>query len=160
MPRLIATLLPLLAVPLAVAQQQPAPVPAGSNWSRIQTLPAGTSLHINGKPHTTCTFAHADDDSITCTKSNKPVTYPRAGITSIKLAHRTRSTLVGLGIGAGTGALIGFAAGTRGGNDTFFGPNFLRGAVTAVGAAFGGVVGTPIGYFTDFTAGSPIYKAP
>jgi hypothetical protein len=159
MTRLIATLLPLLAVSLAVAQQQSAPAPAGSNWARVQTLPAGTSLHINGKPHTTCTFASADSDSITCTKSNKPVTYPRAGITSIKLAHRTRSTLVGLGVGAGTGAIIGFAAGTDNSNG-FFGPNFLRGAVTAAGAVAGGVIGTPIGYFTDFTAGSAIYKAP
>jgi hypothetical protein len=156
--RLLATLLPLLAIPCAIAQQQPTPAPAGSNWSRIQALPAGTSLHLNGKPHTTCTFASADNDSITCTKDHKPVTYPRAGITTIKLAHRGRSTLVGLGIGAGAGAIVGFAAGT-GGNNTFFGPNFLRGAVTAVGAVIGSVIGTPIGYFTDFTAGSPIYKA-
>ena len=56
-----------------------------------------------------------DADSITCTKSGKTptVTYQRAGITSIKLTHRGRSTLVGLGIGAETaGAIVGFAAGT------------------------------------------------
>jgi hypothetical protein len=63
-----------------------------------------------------------------------------------------------LGIGAGAGAVIGFAGGTSR-NDAFFGPNFERGPVTAVGAVIGGLIGTPIGYFTDFTAGSPIYKA-
>jgi hypothetical protein len=158
MTRLTARLLPLLAIPCALSQQPPAPTPTGSNWTRIQALPVGTSLHINGKPHTTCVFANADADSITCTKSNKPVTYLRTGITSIKLAHRGRSTLVGLGIGAGGGAIVGFAAGTNS-KDTFFGPNAFRGAVTAVFAVIGGAVGTPIGYFTDFTAGSPIYKA-
>jgi len=126
----------------------------------VQALPPGTSLHINGKPHTTCVFASADADSITCTKSGKTptVTYPRAGISSIKLTHRGRSTLVGLGIGAGAGAIVGFATGSSP-NDGFFGPNFLRGAVTAAGALIGGAIGTPVGYFTDFTAGSPIYKA-
>jgi hypothetical protein len=155
--RLLATLLPLLAIPCAVAQQQPTPAPAGSNWSRIQALPAGTSLHLNGKPHTTCIFASATDDSITCTKDHKPINYPRASITTIKLAHRGRSALVGLGIGAGTGTIIGFA-GTAGDKDKIAG-NAARAAVTAIGAVLGGVIGTTVGYFTDFTAGSPIYKA-
>jgi hypothetical protein len=158
MKSLFAGLLPLLAISCALAQQPPAP--SGSNWSRIQALPSGTSLHLSGKPHTTCIFASAEEDSITCTKSQKPITYPRAGITSVKLAHRGRSTLVGLGIGAGTGAIVGFAGASSGGSNSFFGTNFLRGAATGVGAVIGGAIGTPIGYFTDFTAGSTIYKAP
>ncbi len=152
----LVVLVLLLATACALSQQPPAR--AGSDWARIQALPVGTSLHINGKPHTACVFASADTDSITCTKSNKPVSYPRGGITTIKLTHRGRSTLVGLGIGAGTGAIIGFAAGTDS-KDTFFGPNAFRGAITGIGAVIGGVIGAPIGYFTDFTAGSPIYKA-
>jgi hypothetical protein len=147
-----------LALPAALAQQPVAPI-VGSNWSRVQALPAGTTLHLNGKPHTKCVFVGADADSITCSKSGKTksVTYPRAGITSIKLNHQGRSALVGLGIGAGAGAIIGFAEGTHN-QDGFFGPNFLRGALTAVGGALGAVVGTPIGYFSDFTAGSAVYK--
>jgi hypothetical protein len=59
---------------------------------------------------------------------------------SIKIPHRGRSALIGAAIGGGVGSGISFAAGTNG-KDTFFGPNFPRGAMTAIGAHFGGVVG-------------------
>ena len=149
--------LPLALCLLAATSANAQTPAAGSDWSRVQALPVGTGLHINGNPHTTCTFASADADSITCTKSSKPVTYPRAGIKSIKLTHRGRSTLVGLGIGAGTGAVIGFAAGTS--KDSFWGDNAFRGAISAIFATMGAVVGIPVGYFSDFTAGSAIYKS-
>ena len=145
----------LLCTALSAPSQS---APAGGNWSRVQTLPVGTGLHLNGKPHTTCTFASADADNITCAKSGgKSVTYPRAGIKSIKLTHRGRSTLVGSGIGAGTGAIIGFAAGTS--KDSFWGDNAFRGAISAIFAVSGAVIGAPIGALTDFTAGSTIYKS-
>ena len=132
--------------------------PVGSDWAKVQALPAGTALHLNGNPHTSCLFLRADADSVICGRQSHERTCPRAGIRSIKLAHRTRSTLVGLGIGAGTGAIIGFAVGTR--KDNFFGNNAFRGGISGVFAAIGGVAGAPIGYLTDFTAGSTIYKAP
>ena len=124
----------------------------------MQALHAGTALHLNGTPHASCSFLRADAESITCGHQSHERTYPRAGIRSIKLAHRTRSTLVGLGIGAGTGAIIGFAVGTK--QNDFFGNNAFRGGITGVFAAIGGVAGTSVGYLTDFTAGSAIYKAP
>ena len=156
-PRILAALTLCTAL---TANAQSAPAPAGSNWSRVQALPPGTGLHINGLPHTTCTFASADADNITCSKSGgKSVTYARAGIKSIKLTHRLRSTLVGTGIGAGTGAIFGFAVGTDHSHG-FFGDNAFRGAITLFFGTIGAVVGTPIGALTDFTAGSAIYKAP
>ncbi len=124
----------------------------------MQALPAGTALHLNGQTHTSCSFLRADADSVTCGRPSHERTFSRAGIRSVKLAHRTRSTLAGLGIGAGTGTIIGFAVGTR--KNDFFGDNSFRGGITGVFAAVGGVAGTPIGYLTDFTAGSAIYKAP
>ena len=124
----------------------------------MQALPPGTALHLNGQPHTSCSFLRADADAVACGRLGHERTYPRAGIRSIKLAHRTRSTIAGLGIGAGTGAIIGFATGTR--KDNFFGDNAFRGGVTGVFAAIGGVAGAPVGYLTDFTAGSTIYRAP
>ncbi len=132
--------------------------PVGSDWTRVQALPPGTALHLNGQPHTACTFLRADANSVTCGRQGHELTYPQAGIRSIKFAHRSRSTLAGLGIGAGAGALIGFAIGTK--KDTFFGNNSFRGGITGVFAAVGGVAGTPVGYLTDFTAGSTIYRAP
>ncbi len=139
--------------------QPSSPTASGAtSWSRLQALPPGTALHLNGHPHTTCSFLRADTDSITCGRESHERTYPRAGIRSVKLAHRTRSTLTGLGIGAGTGAILGFAVGTR--KDSFFGDNAFRGGIAGVFAAIGGVAGTPVGYLTDFTAGSAIYRAP
>ena len=131
--------------------------PSGSDWRGVQALPSGTSLHLNGTPHTSCSFLRADTESLTCGRPGHERIYPRAGIHSVKLAHRTRSTLAGLGIGAGTGTIIGFAIGTR--RDNFFGNNAFRGGITGVLAAVSGVAGAPIGYLTDFTAGSAIYKA-
>ena len=136
-----------------------AAAPAGALWSRVEALPPGTALHLNGQPHTSCRLRRADPESITCAKGHSDVTYPRAGIRSVKLAHRTRSTVVGLGIGAGVGAITGFAIGTNGG-DSFFGKNAFRGGITAAFAGIGAVGGVPVGYFSDFTAGSAIYKAP
>ena len=135
------------------------PTPSvGSDWTRVQVLPPGAALHLNGHPHTSCSFLRADADAVTCGHPGHERVYPRAGIRSIKLAHRTRSTLAGLGIGAGTGAIIGFATGTR--KDDFFGDNAFRGGITGVFAGIGGVAGAPVGYLTDFTAGSTIYRAP
>ena len=136
----------------------PSTPPVGSNWTRVQALPAGTALHLNGQPHTSCSFLRADADSVTCGRPSHERTYSRVGIRSVKLAHRTRSTLAGLGIGAGTGAIIGFAVGTK--KDDFFGNNAFRGGISGVFAAIGGVAGAPVGYVTDFAAGSAIYLAP
>ena len=158
----------ILAFALAPAMrgvsQQPAQQPAasvapeGSNWQHVQALPLGTSTNVKArKSHLSCALKSVDADSLTCTHG-KDTVFQRAEILTIKIPHRGRSTLVGLAIGGGAGAVIGFGVGTRSG-DGFFGPNFLRGAVTAVFAIIGGAAGTAVGAGTDFTH-STVYKAP
>jgi hypothetical protein len=154
----MALLLPALSAPTQQPAQQPAQPPAGSNWQRVQALPAGTSINVTARTsHLACKLKSVDADTLTCTHG-KDAIFQRSEILSIKVPRRGRSTLVGLAIGGGAGAAIGFGAGTNNSNG-FFGPNFMRGAVTAVFGVVGGATGTFVGGFTDFTK-STVYKAP
>ena len=154
----MALLLPALSAPTQQPAQQPVQPPAGSNWQHVQALPVGTSIHVNAKTrHMLCNLASVDPDALTCDHGKNAV-FQRTEITSIKLGHRGRSTLVGLAIGGGVGAVIGFGASTNN-NNGFFGPNFMRGAVTAVFGVGGGIIGGLTGGTTDFTH-STVYKAP
>jgi hypothetical protein len=145
---------------LPLSAQQAVSPPANSNWQRVQALPIGTSLHLNaGKRHQSCKISTVDADTLTCTSGKNPV-YSRTEITSIKLTRRGRSTLAGLGIGAGVGFVVGAAtAGPRCTQQQFCILDFGRGTVGSIGAIMLGFVGAPIGYFTDFTR-STIYKMP
>jgi hypothetical protein len=154
----MALLLPALSAPTQQPAQQPAQPPAGSNWQRVQALPAGTSINVTARTsHLACKLKSVDADTLTCTHG-KDAIFQRSEILSIKVPRRGRSTLVGLAIGGGAGAAIGFGAGTNNSNG-FFGPNFMRGAVTAVFGVGGGIIGGLIGGTTDFTR-STVYKAP
>ena len=94
----------------------------------------------------------ADDTSIICSHRGKPETVAKSDISSIKLARRGRSTLVGAGIGAGAGAIIGAAADH--GNDAFDFKREVIGGLAILGAA----VGAGIGAATDFVP-STIFRA-
>jgi len=134
-----------------------------SDWHNVQILPAGTSIHVNaGKRHQSCRLKSVDADTLTCADGRNPV-YSRTEITSIKLTHRGRSTLVAALAGGGIGAAV--AAGISahdphcqpfqfGCLDGLSSTGAVVGAFSAVGAA----VGAPIGYLTDFTS-STVYKA-
>jgi hypothetical protein len=153
-------LAPALSVPAQQSTQPsaPAPPPAGSNWQHVQALPIGASIDIKAtKSHLKCKLKSVDADSLTCAQG-KEIVLQRTDILTIKIPHRGRSSLIGAAIGGGTGAVIGFAAGTNN-NGGFFGPNFLRGAITAIFGVGGGLIGGVTGAVTDFTR-STIYKAP
>lgn len=64
--------------------------------------------------------------------------------------------MVAAGVGAGVGAILG-AAGTSGDQGGFITIN--RGAVAAVGAVGGALIGAPIGFLTDLNR-STIYRKP
>jgi len=146
----------LLSFALPAVAQVAAPA-ADPGWQRVQALPVDATIYISGHPHAHCSFVSADADSLTCKKSDKVLTFQRAAITAIHRSHRGRSTLIGLGVGLGAGAGIGFAAGTNS-SDGIFGPNFLRGAITAGGAIIGGIVGTIIGVSTDLSR-TTVYRS-
>ena len=142
-----ATLL-LCAIP-ALGQQAAAP-PAGSNWQHVEVLPTGTTLRVNTKSrHVTCKLKSINVDSLTCLQGfdqSKETLFQRTEITSIRLPHRGRSTLVGLGIGAGGAAAIGLSCGDK----AFC---IVAGSLTFV------PVGAIAGFLTDFTR-STVYKTP
>jgi uncharacterized protein YcfJ len=129
----------------------PAP-PAGSNWQRVQALPAGQSINVSARTsHAGCTLKSVDADSLTCTHG-KDLVFQRANIVNIKLPHRGRSTLVGMAVGAGGGAIVGVSLGRNG---SFVG----RGAGAVIVSVPGALIGAIIGATTDF-AHSTVYKAP
>lgn len=141
----------------AVAQQTAAP-PQGSNWQHVQALPAGANIRVKAQhKSTSCKLKSVDADSLTCT-SAKDITFQRAEIKSITIPRPGRSSLIGLAIGGGTGAIVGFAAGSSNGT-TFFGKNAFRGQLAGLGAAIFGIPGAAVGAVTDF-AHSTVYKAP
>jgi hypothetical protein len=157
-----AALLFKAMVVMATAQGPAQPPPAGSNWGHVEALPVDTAVRVDGRSRKMeCRIKSVDADSLTCVSKRgdtKEMVFQRGEVKSVRIPRRGRSTLVGTAIGGGTGAVIGFAAGTGGGGG-FFGPNAFRGVVTAVFAVIGGVAGAPTGYFTDFTR-STVYKAP
>jgi hypothetical protein len=151
-------LLALALMPaLAVAAQQPAatPPPAGSNWQHVQALPVGQSINVSARSsHPSCKLKTVDADSLTCTHG-KDLVFQRADIVEIKVPHRGRSTLAGLAIGAGTGAIVGAATTSSCSGICILG----RGSVATLGAIALGAIGTIVGVTTDFTR-STVYKAP
>ena len=155
------TLAILIKCVFALAAFASAQEPKPHSWQNVISLPAGTKVDVKARSqHIHCFFTSADEKALTCTpvKNGPPVIIDRLDIRSVKIGHRGRSAVIGAGVGGGSLAIAGFAATTGGGNDSFFGPNFLRGPATAVGAVAGGLIGAGIGALTDFSK-STVYSA-
>jgi hypothetical protein len=144
--------------PPAGAQQK-----AGSDWSRVQAIQPGTLIRISSQHRPTiCSFVKADDDSLTCAKTQTifffPVThrlvYLKHEVTLVKLSRQILSGLAGAGIGAGAGAGIGA------GIESQQSSNEDGHLVSAVFAILGGALGAGVGGATDFLAGPVVYRAP
>jgi uncharacterized protein YcfJ len=153
MRKLLAVAAAILASCFVASAQQTTP-DAGPSWSRLQGLPAGVALHVTTTQQTSnCTFKAATEEALTCSSgSGAAESYPRTGIKSVKIRHRGRSTLAGLAIGAGGGAIIGAPLGQSG---SFVG----HGAAAVIIAVPGAIIGAIVGAGTDFTH-STVYKAP
>jgi hypothetical protein len=164
MRKILATLLALTTLSASAQQpaQQPAQPPAGSNWQHVQMLPLGASINVKARTsHAACTLKSVDADSLTCTHG-KDVAFQRADILTINISRRGRSALIGLGIGAGAGVIVGAATGCSSAQKNsawgcFLTPTRTQGA-GIFGVLFGGI-GAAIGAGTDF-AKSTVYKAP
>ncbi len=149
MPKLLVSLV-LFAVAVPVpAQQAVSHPPEGSDWHKVQVLPVGTPIYVTVGKHTTrCVLLNVAADSVTC-NNGKDTSFQRSEITALKISHRTRSTLVGLGLGWAASVVLGVAA-------EHTNSNTGAGAMGAAGLAI--LVAAPIiGYKTDFTR-STIYK--
>lgn len=151
----------LTAAPAALAQGPP----AGSNWDRLQGLPAGTSLYITSlagarKSTQRCTLKAVAADAITCTggRAVRDSTYPRSDIQAVKLSRRRASTLTGAAIGLGAGAAIGAGVDASFSNSNLLGRHKANAAL--IGAGLGLLFLTPIAYATDFLRGPTVYRTP
>jgi hypothetical protein len=157
------SLFPCIALPLVIATtlvasgQQPAAPPAGSNWEHVRALPANTYVHVNARTrHAICYLAAVDADSLSCSKDtgvgHTQLSFQRGEITSIKLARRGRSAVLGGAILGGAGAVAGAVQATQ---SHYFA---VKGAWAMIFGFSGAFAGAPIGYLTDFSA-STVYRA-
>lgn len=122
-----------------------------SGWNRVQQLPARTEVHIKAdRKKVTCRVDAVTEDKLTCSSTKgdggSSFAFSRAEIKTVKLAHRGKSALggliVGAGVGAGAGAGIG--AGINSGDKGSLA--HVSGAKSAgVGAGAGAIVGALVG---------------
>jgi hypothetical protein len=119
------------------------------DWNRVKQIPKDTEIRVSllgsngsdGKLYRG-QFQSATDDSLIVTAANSQETLARTQIKRVgtkKKSHRLRNTLIGAGIGVGTGAAIGAASHQDEG--------FLAIAyevLTPVGAILGAAIGAAI----------------
>lgn len=146
----------------ALAQNAVAPPPAASiadTWNHLAAIAAHTHIHVAADHGgATCYFISADDQNLICghkdgSDKSRHV-FARADVKSVKLTRYGISTIGGAGIGAGVGAIIGFAA---------FRPNphallDFSGAARGVTIALGGIGGAAVGGPTDMFRGPTVYR--
>ncbi len=149
---LIASVLLVFVAVQASAQQISPQLPVG-NWARVQTISTGTSIHVNtATSHVLCVLKADDAETLTCAHHFQDLKFTRAEIKSIKVAHRTRSTWVAVGI-----ALLGMGIATQIANHTAQ-DQLGTGIVVGLAGLLALIVSPIVGYFTDFTR-STVYQA-
>lgn len=153
---MVLSLLFLGPVVCAVGQAPSGAMDVGDTWHHLAALPAHIRIHVSADGGGgTCYLIAADAESLTCgRKDGGPKgqhVYPRPAVQKVKLTRYGLSTLAGAGIGAGAGAVVGFA-GTQNPNGWFKGD--IRGVVTGLGAGVGALAMGP----TDVFRGPTIYR--
>jgi hypothetical protein len=128
----------------------------GSDWSRVQALPPGTTLHVKAvKNGGLCHLKSTSAEGLICEGTGGKSFHPVSDIRAVQIAHRGRSAAilgaVGAGVGVGVVAASSKAIGFGGG---------AKGAVFAGGVGLGALVFAPIGFFSDAFRGETIYSAP
>ena len=122
-----------------------------SSWANLSTLYGGQKVQIvemNSKKHSG-TFVNFSETALSYQDATGEQTVPRQKVRRVKLMqnkHRLRNTLIGAGVGAGAGGVIGAAS---------FQPcspsqslciqPIGRGAIAAIGAVVGAAVGAVVG---------------
>ncbi|HEX4155794.1 MAG TPA: hypothetical protein VHY48_09285 [Acidobacteriaceae bacterium] len=160
----------LLAASVPAQQTpQPAPVaasrsPLGDTWGQLKVLPLHTHMHVAADHGgATCYLIAVDDASLTCGRSNGSAhgqhVFPRAEVKSVKLTRYAVSTVGGLGIGAGAGTAIGFAAFHHKSSTTTFDLSGLGDSLgRGICAVAGGLAGAAVGGPSDMFRGPTIYR--
>jgi hypothetical protein len=117
-----------------------------NDWSAVKALSAGTKIKVklkNGKNHEG-DFMSASDSSLSLTVKGAATELTRDNIKTVHQTSKgsaTKATLIGLGVGAGAGALIGGIGSSA--DDGF---DKIDQAVTAGLIVIGGGIGALTGY--------------
>ena len=144
----------LLTVSTAGVAQQSA-----NAWQGIEALKPGTSIRITlPEQKILCAFDSADGDGLVCHKRqagvDRSISLPKDEIQLIRARNATGSvvagTLIGIGVGAGTGAVV---------DSSIKNPNTTNNAKFTRGLApIGGLLGALFGVATEFVPGKLLYK--
>jgi hypothetical protein len=154
--RISTALLLLLAIPsVALAQTD--------DWEVVKQIPLGTKIHLalkHGRIFGHCRLSQVTDDELACyTQPRSLITppfpphehaYRRANVRAVSLPHN--GALIGFGVGAGGGAVLGVA------RDPI--PGIGRGGTALINALLLGGVGASVGMVVDpFFHGRTIYRS-
>jgi hypothetical protein len=161
---LISGAIAVSAVPACAQNLAASPAPSPSHaiadsWHNISAIPLHTHIHVAADHGgSTCYFIAVDDQSLTCGHHNGSDkgrhVFSRADVKSVKLTRYGISTLGGLGIGTGVGAVIGVAANRPHPNEMFDFSDIGRTVCTVIG----GLGGTAVGASTDMFRGPTVYR--
>jgi hypothetical protein len=115
-------------------------------WEALKSVPPGDEIKVSLRTGDTVKgrFLSASDDDLTLSRGKKTASVPRAEVARVyRLFSKSvvKSTLIGLGIGAGAGALIG--------KESFEGEI----GEAELGAAFIGAIGAGVGTLLGYLAG-------
>jgi hypothetical protein len=131
------------------------------DWQAVERLAGGTKIKValvRGHTFGHCTLAGVDDDQLSCEYpgpfgTERRAVYLRGNIRAIYRVHN--SAMIGLGVGAVTGAALGAATYSKS-ND----PNFGRVGTPIVSAAILGGLGMGIGgILNPFFHGKAVYRS-
>ena len=139
----------LLMVVLLVSTVTASAQTSTADWSRLNTVSAGSKLSVKLKSGKIVAgkLASVSDAALSLTVKDKPVDLKREDIASVYQVTKksaTKATLIGLGVGAGAGAAIGLAGS---GNDNGFDKidHAVTAGLTVLGAGAGALTGFLIG---------------
>jgi hypothetical protein len=134
----------LLAFALAAAAQSPA-----QNWDNIKALAVGTLVRIAvGSRTVDGNLQNVSDDSLAVNSGKGQEMFTRQEVVRVsvkKKDHRRRNALIGLGIGAGVGAVLGGAASCNSGGGFPCIAKPSEGTLVGIGAFGVGAVGALVG---------------
>jgi hypothetical protein len=138
---LILVMAALLLPSVAIAQD------SSTDWSRLSSVETGSKLLVKLKNGESFEgkLTSVSDTGLSLSVKNKPADLKRDDVFTVhqkKKKSATKATLIGMAVGAGTGAAIG-AAGS--GNDSSF--DKIDHAVTAGLTVIGAGAGALTGYF-------------
>ncbi len=120
---------------------------SAGKWNDVKALLPGTEIRlVSGQSTARGPIQSVTDDSVVLTTAKGQETFSRQQIDRLwqkRSGHRARNALIGAGIGAGAGLGIGLATSSCS-HFCIVSPGLIRGALTAVGAVAGALIGVAI----------------